>query len=218
MRIGVISEGHADRAVIQNIIIGVTGLDTSDFIALRPAYKLDETDKANNPNTFGSYSLIKKECEDRELIDQFLQIEGQDFIVLHIDTAEADNYGITRPDKKSSSYSADLRSKVIEQINNWLKIDLSSNLLYAIAIEEIDAWLLTIYENKISTSSAKPKEKLQNILGKKKVDSTSNYENYFILSKKFSKTKEIKKLLGYNQSLQDFYSEVEIKIKPKLNL
>lgn len=92
MRIGVISEGHADRAVILNILVGVLKIDSSDVISLRPIYEKDETDKAlNNPLTKSSYSVIKEECESKNLIDGFLSIEGQDFIVIHIDTAKQIN-------------------------------------------------------------------------------------------------------------------------------
>lgn len=218
MRIGVISEGHADRAVIENILVGLTGLDKSSIIAIRPIYSLDETDKANkDPKTFSSWSVVKEECEKRELIDGFLAMEDQDFVVIHIDTAEADLYGVKRP-AKSSTYCENLRLLVIDEINSWLKENISDQILYAIAIEEVDAWILTIYEKKDSTSSTSPKEKLSRILGKKGVNSTSDYDNYLKLSKPFSKEKEIKKekFLDYNCSLNAFFEEIKTKVIPKL--
>ena len=218
MRIGIISEGHADRAVIENILRGLTNLDSSDIIALRPIYNLDETDKAHRSAlTFSTWSVIKEECEERELIDGFLSVEDQDFVVIHIDTAEADQYGVKRP-AKSSTYCHDLRSLVVDEINSWLKEDLSDQILYAIAIEEIDAWILTIYEKRDSTSSISPKEKLSRILARKDINSTSDYDNYLKLSKPLSKDREIKKdkLLDYNSSLNAFFEEVKIKVIPKL--
>lgn len=218
MKIGVISEGHADRAVIENILKGLTKLDSSDIIALRPIYNLDETDKAHRSAlTFSTWSVIKEECEERELIDGFLSIEDQDFVVIHIDTAEADQYGIIRP-VKSSTYCEDLRSLVVDEINSWLKDDISDQILYAIAIEEIDAWVLTIYDKRDSTSSTSPKEKLSWILGKNSVNSTSSYDNYLKLSKPLSKNKEIKKekFLDYNCSLNAFFEEIKTKVIPKL--
>jgi hypothetical protein len=214
MRIGVISEGHSDRAVITNIILGITGLDKSHLIALRPIDTLDETDKAiRDPKTFSTWSLVKKECEKRELIDGFLAIEGQDFIALHLDTAEAEQYGIKRPGDKSL-----LRDLVVNQVNSWLKKDLANNILYAIAIEETDAWILTIYDKHDSTTSAKPKEKLSRILGKIGIGSTVNFDNYLKISKPLSKRKEVEreKYLSFNYSLEAFYKEVEEKVVPKL--
>lgn len=214
MRIGIISEGHADRAVITNILTGITGIDTSNILALRPIDKYDETDKFNlDPTRFGGWTSVKEECETRILINEFLALEGQDFIVIHLDTAEADEYGIQRPDKSGRHYSETLRQLVIQQITKWLQDDLSSQLLYAISIEEIDAWLLTMYQQSDSSASAKPKEKLQKALRKKGLNSVSDYASYFVISKPFAKSRTVKegKFLHYNYSLQAFYEEVEQK-------
>lgn len=218
MRIGVICEGGADRAVITNILTGLTGIDSSDIEPLRPIDKKDATDKAaSDPLTFGGWTAVKEECETRKQIDEFLSLEGQDYIVIHLDTAEAEQYGVTRPDKSKQDYCLELRKRVIAQINNWLKEDLSKELLYAVAIEETDAWVLTIYDKKDSINAAKPKEKLGNILSKSRIDSTSNYANYLVISKSLSKSKEIKKekFLAYNCSLKAFFEEVETKVLTK---
>jgi len=219
MKIGVISEGHADRAVITNIITGITGIDKSDIEAIRPIYNLDETDKAIvNPKSFSTWSVVKEECVSRELIDGFLAFEGQDFVVIHLDSAEADQYGISRPEKNSESFCLELRGLIIEQINTWLNEDLSDSILYAIAIEEIEAWILPIFDKNDSVKSAQPKEKLDRICGKLGLDSTSNYANFLALSKPLSKTKEIRKgrFLSYNCSLNAFYEEVQEKVTPKI--
>ncbi|MCD6066185.1 MAG: hypothetical protein K0S33_1011 [Bacteroidetes bacterium] len=219
MRIGVISEGHADRAVIENVIIGATGIDRSDIQALRPIYNMDETDKAlNNPLTKSTWSVVKSECEQRTLIDGFLAVEDQDFVVIHIDTAEAEEYGISRPGKSGKNYCSELRKRVVEKINVWFDADITNQILYAIAIEEIDAWVLTIFDKSDSTKSAKPKEKLSYILKKSGTKSTSDYSTYNSLSKPLSKPKEItkNKYLSFNCSLMEFYEEVCTKVIPKL--
>jgi len=219
MKIGVISEGHADRAVITNIITGITGIDKSDIEAIRPIYNLDETDKAIvNPKSFSTWSVVKEECVSRELIDGFLAFEGQDFVVIHIDSAEADQYGINRPDKKSESFCIELRDLIIQQINTWLNEDISDSILYAVAIEEIEAWILPIYDKNDSAKSAQPKEKLDRICGKAGLNSTSNYKNFLDLSKPLSKTREVQrgKYLSYNCSLNAFYKEVCEKVLPKI--
>jgi hypothetical protein len=219
MKIGIISEGHSDRAVIVNIIVGLTGLDISNIEPLRPINNLDETDKARlDPRTFSSWSVVKNECETRGLIDGFLAFQDQDFVVIHIDTAEAEDYGISRPTKNLSTYCLELREIVVQQIQTWLGKDMSAEILHAVAIEEIDAWILAIYESRNSVSTAKPKEKLKKVLAKKDIDSSINYDNYLSLSRPFSKTKEITKgkFLTYNCSLNAFYLEVEAKVLPKI--
>lgn len=219
MRIGIICEGHTDRAVISNIITGITGLDYSDIVALRPSDTKDATDKAlKETKKFSTWSVVKEECINRELIDDFLALEGQEFITLHIDTAEADEYGIKRPDKKTDTYCNDLRNLVIEEIKSWLQEDLDEKLLHAIAIEELEAWILPIYESKDSSSSANPKGKLDFILGKQKVSTVKTYATYLSISEALGKAKEIKqgKFLSYNDSLNDFFEEVRVKVLPKI--
>lgn len=221
MRIGVISEGHADRAVVTNIIVGLTGIDRSEIIALRPTYLKDETDKAaDDPNTKSSYSIIKKECEERELIDGFLAIEGQEFVVIHIDTAEADRYGVKRPDKKDQDFCKLLRNAVIDEINKWLNADLSKELLYAVAIEEIDAWVLTLYEkNSDSTRFIDAKKRLQRTMSRLNVEFIHDpYDYYLKITKDFSKKKIVtsNQILSSNCSLLLFCEEVINKVIPKI--
>jgi len=216
MRIGVISEGHSDRAVIANIIFGIAGIDSSDIEALRPLYLLDETDKAlRPPETFSSWSVVKEECENRELIDGFLAIDGQDFVIIHLDSAESAQYGVNRTANK-----LELRDLIIRQINSWLKNQHSDSILYAIAIEETDAWILTIYEAKDSTTTIRAKERLSRVLGKNQVNSSPTFDNYLILSKPFRKSKNVKQggYLSYNHSLEAFCKEIETKVLPKLSI
>jgi hypothetical protein len=215
MRIGVISEGHADRAVIANLLIGLKNLDSNDIKSIRPDYSKDETDKVNShaKTAFSTWSIVKEECEKRTSIEQFLSIEDQ-FVVIHIDTAEAEDYGIIRPDKNDHDYCSKLRTLVMEKIEEWIKPPKIDALLHAIAIEEIDAWVLTIYDKNDSSKSAKPKEKLSFILGKKGIESTSKFDNYFKLSADFRKLKKISqgRYLDYNYSLKAFYEEVKLKV------
>lgn len=221
MRIGIISEGHADRAVILNIIKGITGLDDSDIKAILPIRSLDETDKAKikAKEEFGGWSSVKNECEKGTLIDEFLSIEGQDFVVIHLDTAECHEYGVQRPNKKENEYAKKVIDLVIKQINSWLGAIDKKSFLYAIAVEETDAWILPIFESKDSATSYKAKEKLASVLSKKNLNSTSSYNNFLILSKPFLNSKAVNKgkFLDYNYSLKAFVDEVKTKISPRLH-
>ncbi len=221
MQIGIISEGHSDRAVIMNILVGLTGIDYTNIVSLRPTYRKDETDKAHNdPKTKSSYSVIQEECEERELIDGFLAIEGQDFIVLHIDTAEADRYGVNRPAKIEANYCENFRNLIIKKIESWLNKDLSNQILYAIAIEEIDAWVLTLYERSDSTKYVDAKKRLNRLLNQKGIKFIHDpFKYYWEISKDFSKNKNIsnENIISRNCSLRLFSKEVEAKILPRLS-
>jgi hypothetical protein len=217
MTVGIISEGRSDRAVLTNILHGLIALDDLEIIALRPKDITDETDKASLPrNVFGGYTVVREECESKELINQFLMFEGNAHIVIHIDTAEADAYGVNRP-KKDKDYCENLRAAVLAQIKLWLGKDYGDQLLYAIAIEEIDAWVLTVYEDRNSTKNIKAKEHLNYVLGRKGIvrDKKDAYKDYLTISDRFSKKKVVNSdgHLKLNCSLKLFVDEVKQKIK-----
>jgi len=219
MRIGVIAEGHSDRAVIVNIISGLTGLDESDFQPLLPQYKYDATDKAaGRGEVHGGWNAVKDECENRIFINDFLSQEDGDFIAIHFDTSESAQYGINQPEK-NLNYSNELRNLIINKILNWLNEDLSHVLLFAIAIEEMDAWILTLIENRNSTSTANAKKRLEYKLGYRPGKLKPNYELYLEISNKFKTetSQNIKKYLSRNESLNDFYEDVKSKVVPFLN-
>lgn len=212
--IGVISEGPADRAVITNILKGTLGIDDSNIRALLPINKTDETDRSRvrERDEFGGWTSVKNECIEKKIINQFLAIDGQDFIIIHLDTAEASEYGVTAIPVKDKNYAENLRALVVGLIDEWLEDkEVIDSTLHAVAVEEIDAWLLTIYDGrKDSSHSADPKKKLGLILGKDKINTTSDYDNYLQLSKPFSKAKDVKrfKFPSKNLSLKAFIEEV----------
>ena len=220
MRIGIICEGVSDRAVIENVIIGITGLDTSDFEPLRPQDNFVETDiAAMDPNLFSTWSVVKKECEEREKIEMFLQMDGQELVVIHLDSAEADAYGIDRPHKKDANYNETLRNLIVAKIDEWLENEYLESILHAIAIEEIEAWILTIYEKNDSSKTIDPKQKLKNVLSKERINSTEDYDNYSGLSESLSKKKKIVRgqFYSYNYSLRAFVEEVQMKYNDRLD-
>ena len=214
MKIGIICEGHTDRAVIKNLVKGITGIEYARCTALRPEDDLDDTDLAHlNPNSFGSWTNVREECNSRNKIGQFLSIEGQEWIIIQLDTLQADDFGIQRP-SKDEKYSTQLRALVIATVNGWLGNEFVDHIAYAIAIEEIEAWLLTIFINSNSTSSAGPKAKLKSFLGRKKIDNTENYNTYFKLSEPFAKAKNHQRnnYSRRNESLAMFCQELVAKM------
>lgn len=212
MKIGVICEGHTDRAVIRNILKGLKGIDSSQVIALRPDYSVDETDLFHlQPDTFSNWSAVKEECENQLKISQFLSIQGHDFIIIHIDADKSHEYGVPKPSKKDASYADIVRTSIVSKINEWLGNCFQNQILFAIAIEETEAWILTIYDKKNSIKSADPKEALKKKLSRVGIFYKQTHADFFVLSEKFSKKKNFQKehYLTYNRSLEAFCEEVE---------
>lgn len=208
MRIGIIAEGKGDLAVIDNVLKGATGLDTSSFIHILPADEFDETDLNQISKTWSTWSLVKKKCIEGTGIESFFKLEDSKCVVIHIDTDTAQDYEILIP-TRDEKYCEAIRTRVIEKIKEWLNNRFQNQILFAVAIEEIEAWFLNLYINPKKDTAIIPnaKKALEFALNKIGENTTSNYENYRKLSKPFSKKKEIDKHLEYNCSLRFFFKE-----------
>ena len=213
MRVGIIAEGTEDQAVIKNIL---RAFDIDGY-AIRPSLGTDESGKhLANQSTIGTFQGVKNACIQRDDFERALNVD--DFLVIHLDTAEIDqhDFPFTRPNKTDTDYCVQLRQKVIEQINAWLNNNFQAQLLYAICIEEIEAWILTLYLQQDTTQIVDVKKKLSQILSTKNITSkgySSNadfYENK--VSRDFRKKKILQKCLPYNQSLLAFVESINAKL------
>ncbi len=232
MNIGIIAEGKSDLAVIQRIL-NCYHVDSSQIIPLRPELQKDEYDNNKKPETknereFGSWTNVMNDCKDREIFDNFFALENNKTIIIQLDTAETDKYNVNRPavPKKNETYYTDVRKNVIQKIGEWSDNSHTDELLYAIAIEEVDAWVLAIYENKDTCNHANPKETLRHVLKNKfeieKPTKQSVFDFYLQITEPFGWKKSkngknnLKDARKYNISLSEFVSDVESFIK-KMN-
>jgi len=208
--VGIVSEGRSDQGIIINILKGICGIDESEILPIRPREMYDETDLSSKGDlTLGGWSRVKMECESKEQINAFLALDGNDYVVIQIDTAECDQYGVERP-KKDEKYCPELRSRVKSKIQEWLATD-DQFAIYAISIEEIEAWLLTTLEKKDSAKSADPKSKYEKASRQKAPVSIEDGKSY---SKSFRKMKNFSQYNygEYNCSLKLFCQELKGKI------
>lgn len=215
MKFGIIAEGWSDVAVLENILIGLDLIDSlEDVQPIRPERNLDETDISNlKAETFSNWSLVKKECVEKINIRDFLVdgniLKEERKMIIHIDTAECGEkgYEVERP-IKDNNYCFNLRNNIIDKINLWLENDFLNDTYYAIAIEETEAWVHTLYENKDTSKSANPKEAFSRYLAKNKLKVKTNdtYQRAKILSDNFTKLKKkkINSCLENNLSLKLF--------------
>lgn len=227
IRIGVIAEGKGDIAVIETIVEAVCGLE---IVSLPPSLRFDATRKNDpeyireyNEGTHGGKSRIKTYCEEGTEFKKFAAVNPDAHIIfiLHLDTAEIEEnpyWGIHRPLKpqakdKLDEYAEQLCAAVIEKMKEWLNGHLDNyQFIFAIAVEEIDAWVLTLYENTNTVKYGDPKERLDRIPKKLSKDeknelSISEARKMSVLSKNFKELKNIKKgeiYLNRNISLRRF--------------
>jgi hypothetical protein len=216
MVVGIISEGRTDQAVLTNLVVGLTELDKSSIRYLRPDNFYDETDlNYNQRNTFGGWSYVRDDCIDSSKFEQFFAISDNEFIIIQIDSLQASDYGALRPNVVDENFSVIFRENIIRTINDWLNNRFADNIIYAIAIEEIEAWILTLYEDRNSSTSKSPKVRLHEIVlpkhGKK---CSETFENYLNISSDFCKPKQMKrrKCFANNESLKLFCLQLDDKL------
>ena len=226
--ISIISEGVEDQGVITTIFRAY-GFDSTEIRAIRPGLAVDATDRHTNQQTIGTFQGVKNACLGnidgiRPDFEKALLLENCNNIVIQIDTAEIDSHDFlfVRPQKDGNvNYCAELRGLVIEKIDAWLDGCYKDNLLYAISIEEIEAWCLTAFEKKDTSLIANPKYLLSGHLDrnkltykKLKLNPMVHKKRYFeeVTKKmKFHKINKLKEYSEYNKSLKDFISSIEEK-------
>lgn len=222
MRIGIIAEGFADANVIKVIVKKLLGYDGADMRVLRPEEAFDETDlQAMN---FSNWQLVLESCKDGEFLGAFFDsLEGDAILIVHVDTAERGQagYDVNEPQRTKgvdyATYSEQLRQNVIQKINALIAEPYREKVVYAIAIEETDAWLIPLFENKTgdTASHVRAKETLANLISADKklkkafVDTEHKSLDYVKLGKEL--TKELRRCRGRNKSLDLFCVDIESK-------
>jgi hypothetical protein len=223
MRVGLVAEGRGDLAVLVNILKGALGLDFEDIQFIRPEYDLDETDiHAQTEAQRGGWVRVKRECEERTRIREFVgnAIDDEILVVIQIDTAEAHEQGfeVERPSRTDPRYAEVLRERVITRIDEtWLRGEGVARVRHAVAVEEIEAWILTIYSAKDTTKHGDPKAKLRAELNKTMPDrqrkqhfQLKEYQQADALTQPFRKSRELEKFAGRNKSLQAFVASLVV--------
>lgn len=222
MRIGIIAEGFADANVIKFIVKKLTRYDGADMRVLRPEEAYDETDlQALN---FSNWQLVFESCKDVDFLGAFFDsLEGEAMLIVHVDTAERGlkGYEVNEPQRTKgvdySVYAEQLRQKVIEKVNALVVDTYRDKIVYAIAVEETDAWLIPLFDNKAgdTASHARAKETLSKLISADKkrvktyVDTEHKSLDYVKLGAELSK--ELKNCRKRNRSLDLFCVDIEAK-------
>jgi hypothetical protein len=219
MRIGIIAEGPGDLAVITNILKGWLDLDREHIQFLRPEYNQDETDLHAQPEArFSNWEIVKSECLSYSRIAEFLNspLDEERLVVIQIDAAECElsNYGVSRPKTlPGAEHAEELRASIAAKLGEWLGGRGDGCLRYAIAVEETDAWLLTLFWPRETSTPRDPKKSLKQELRRpnrlsardlKRFFQQAEFHQYNELSKPLRKRKGLQDCMKRNKSLQLF--------------
>lgn len=226
MHVGIIAEGMGDLAVLSNLLKGWLDIDQADITYLRPELRLDETDLHKmEAQHFSNWGLVIKECEEQQRLLSFMEsVDEERLLIVHLDTAESyrDDYPVERPEKARTdlaTYTQVLRERVMQALMKRLPDALHSRCHFAIAVEEMDAWVLTLYSTDAHDTAAyqDPKTRLEKRLEKdkkqnKKLHQQPTYERYKELSRGFRKRKELQKCLPKSTSLRLFCETLPLSV------
>ena len=229
MRVGVISEGLADFAVVRSVVKGVMGLDAADVDPIRPELQTDETSlHAKGAASFSNWEIVKQECVEGRRIRAYLDsiLDERRIVVVHIDSAECHlaGFDVMRPDRGSGSYVVDCRRAVAEAIHRWTAGDHAEHLVAAVAVEETDAWLIPLYDPEIASKERDSgtirdaKKHLFRVLQRTgRLTATARVRilkerhaltQYALLSAPLGKVRDLREVLQHNASLMLFVDEL----------
>jgi hypothetical protein len=221
IQIGTIVEGWADYRVICNILQAFDIDINNSVTAIRPNLQKDNTDLRGqqSPNEFGSWTNVRNECLQRENIYNFFnnQIAADAvFLIVQIDADTSADYGVAQNTLPQTAEDfSDLRQKIIDKINDWLAAFCPSDnkYLYAIAIRNTDAWVLSLHQDKHNKKDTgliiSPKDKVEASPEYKKAKVALVRATYDNLTQNFRKKKLLKAAIAHNQSLKDFVFSLE---------
>jgi hypothetical protein len=221
-KVGIIAEGEGDTAVLKNILNGLAGIQEYQIKQFVPEDDVDDTD-SNYPKGAKStgWTIVKKKCQDKDFLENcFDVLDNERFMVINIDAAERFDigYDVDLPTReKREGYVEEVRAAVKGRILSWLPSDYHSDCTFAIAVEETEAWILTLWGDDDETGHLpKPKERLNKIINQKMSDkdrkqhfSSSVSSQNRNLSKPFRKQKELQQSRLRNKSLDLFCVEIE---------
>ena len=220
MRYGIIAEGMADISVIRGILKYLLQVDGTDIYPIRPRETVDETDAAEM--RFSNWELVMHTCADNNILSAFFDTIDEDgVIIIHIDTAERGevNYNVPLPVRTGNmdwaTYATQLRKAVKDRLEMNIPERYREKMIYAIAIEETDAWLIPIFSkpNTDTSSYANPKERLQvliNTLGSKKkkyINTHKGHLDYQEIAQQLKRALPVCR--QFNRSLDMFCTELE---------
>jgi hypothetical protein len=215
IKFGLIAEGKTDLYVIENILMGMFGEDYIQVNDLQPTR--DETNK----DDFAGWQKVFEYCRS-EFFAGVLQLN--DFVVIQIDTDVSEEEGFdvlkwrgnTEKELSVEQLVGQVKERIIQEIEKDLYVQIKERIIFAIAVDSIECWLLPIV-----CGNAKQKAEILNCfdrvnreLNKKKSKVFLNKERpstYETISNAYNKNKFLMKHYTENPSLYIFMKDLQSK-------
>ncbi len=205
---GLICEGETDQTLIKNIIVGWTGNRNLLFPPLQPI-----------EGEAGGWTKVFKYCESG---DFKAALKANDFIIIQIDTdfmsgdSVGKEYKIDLKDLNVKETVKAFREKIVELIGAEFYEEYSERIIFAIAVNEIECWLLPVYfSDKKAKKYVNCIDTLNQVLPQKEgfyIDAKEN-DYYEKLARNFRKKKDIEKYAKRQESFDLFLKNLQFAVE-----
>ncbi|MCA9709073.1 MAG: hypothetical protein KDK70_24725 [Myxococcales bacterium] len=147
--IAILSEGRTDQEVIEQVLLGF--FERADDLEIHKIFP-PEIPLPGEPEA-GGWTVLRRRLADG---DHRQALRFNDYVVIHIDTDVCEDAGFDVPRRAPATGDAldpnALRTAVIERLIEWLGEGFYAahghRVLFAIAVESIECWLLPLLEDK----------------------------------------------------------------------
>lgn len=214
---GLIAEGKTDQIVLRNILIGY--FNDIDLIIreLQPSFDVTE---AAQMSEFGGWYNVFHYCKSDFLLGAF---EQNDFVVIHLDTDRSyeKNFDVPKiPTENIQSFVARVKEKITKVIQSnveeYIYIQIVPRIIFAIAVDEIECWLLPLYyDDKIQSSTNNCLYKLSQKLPTHNIILKKERRVYERISKDLMKQKKLFQAYPKNPSFELFVEDLSQKTTPQ---
>lgn len=205
--VGLVCEGKTDQILLEKILF--TWMQNLDLQInhLHP-----------KPNESGGWSQVFKYCESKDFRGALTQ---NDFIIIQIDTdfmsgdSVGKEYKIDLKDLNVKETVEAFREKIIELIGEDFYEEYLQRIIFAIAVNEIECWLIPVYfSGKKAKKHVNCIDTLNTVLPQKEgfyIDAKDDIY-YRKLAKNFRKKKDIKKYAKQQESFSLFLENLQSSI------
>lgn len=212
---GLILEGRSDHAVIKRILLSFFQNPDLVINGIVPAQDATDASISQLPTGWGN---VRGHLQNE---DDFLSnFETTEYVVIQIDSDRSPEYGVPHhhPTEEREKTVEELVEDIILKLIEWIRPEnykeVKGRVIFAVAVHEIECWLLPIYfENKPASygKTVNCINTLNTVLPAKEgfYIHEKNYHHYEQMALGYRKKKDLLRLGPRNPSLAIFLEKLE---------
>jgi hypothetical protein len=205
---GLVTEGESDFVVLKSVLTGY--FEKSDLLVSLQHPLRDETDRGM---VTGGWPNLRAYCRSETFQ---LTFQSCDYVVIQIDTDVSEEFGVSHRYEGAALSLEMLIERTISKIIEWIGPEfhalVQDRVLFAIAVHQIECWLLPIYiTDKKRSKTTNCIDTLNQVLPQREGFSihAKEYRYYEKMSKHFLKRKQLLQYVPRNPSLHTFVQQLE---------